>query len=994
MQFELLARFVAAALLAFLVTSRAAAGDGGNLCCPSDLDGDGAVGSSDLSEMLGAWGDASAGQPADLDDSGEVDAIDIAILLGSWGECPSPCFTTVVVGSVQLADGTPVPDAVLVTEFGGKGVSDEAGGFSFEVEILTGGESLTLTAVASLRGTTLTGTKLVSPITLGGTTDAGVISVSASTGCVGEYGWLPGFGLPGLNGPAYAMTVFDDGTGPALYVGGDFTMAGGVAANNIARWDGSAWTSLGEAGANGVQGWVFALEVFDDGRGRALYCGGDFLTAGGVPASGIAKWDGASWSALGADSSNGVNDTIFALAAFDDGLGAGPALCAGGAFTTAGGVEANRVARWNGSSWSSLGTGPANGIAGIVRTLAHYDDGSGRGSILVAGGDFTSAGGLPANRVAQWNGRSWLSLGTGASNGVTGTVRALATYDDGFGSGPALFVGGDFIFAGGVPSGRIARWNGDSWSSVGAGPAQGVSGPVRTFLVVNRYAGSELYVGGDFTSTGGITANHVAKWNGRAWESLGTGSENGVVGTVGALAAFDDGSADGPVVHVGGGFVNAGGVPANRMARWDGSAWSLHQSADGQLPTVGADRLVAALAVFDDGRGDGPGLYAAGEFTVIGGVPANRVARWDGRAWTSLGTGSGNGVNDAVYSLAAFDDGVGDGPALYVAGAFTIAGGVSANRIARWNGTAWSSLGDDAQNGTNGPIKTLAVFDDGGDVGSALYAGGTFTTAGGMPANRIARWGGRGGAGWNSLGAGAANGVNAPVEAMAVFEEGTGRGPGLFVGGGFAIAGGIASSRIARWSGDEWSALGAGVANGVNDTVYALTVFDDDSEGGPALYVGGAFTQAGGRSANRIARWDGTLWSVLGGGQANGVNNSVYALQVFHDGHSVEPSLYVAGLFTFAGGAIRNRIARWDGTSWSSLGAGSANGVSGQVDALAVFDDGSSTGPALYLGGSFAAAGEVMSLHIAKWGCTVSDDAHNGASGAIAARRPTMTTTK
>jgi hypothetical protein len=39
----------------------------------------------------------------------------------------------------------------------------------------------------------------------------------------------------------YALTVFDDGNGPALYAGGDFTTAGGVAANRIAKWDGSSW---------------------------------------------------------------------------------------------------------------------------------------------------------------------------------------------------------------------------------------------------------------------------------------------------------------------------------------------------------------------------------------------------------------------------------------------------------------------------------------------------------------------------------------------------------------------------------------------------------------------------------------------------------------------------------------------------------------------------------------------------------------------------------
>jgi hypothetical protein len=96
---------------------------------------------------------------------------------------------------------------------------------------------------------------------------------------------------------------------------------------------------------------AFALAAFDDGSGPALVAGGDFTSAGGVSANRIAKWNGASWSALG----SGMNDTVEALAVFDD--GSGPALYAGGLFTTAGGTAANRIAKWNGASWSALGSG-------------------------------------------------------------------------------------------------------------------------------------------------------------------------------------------------------------------------------------------------------------------------------------------------------------------------------------------------------------------------------------------------------------------------------------------------------------------------------------------------------------------------------------------------------------------------------------------------------------------------------------------------------------
>jgi hypothetical protein len=86
------------------------------------------------------------------------------------------------------------------------------------------------------------------------------------------------------------LTIFEDGTGPALYAGGIFTTAGDISANKIAKWNGSSWSALGSGLGSGANALVNALAVFDDGDGPALYAGGNFSTAGGVPSSHIAKW--------------------------------------------------------------------------------------------------------------------------------------------------------------------------------------------------------------------------------------------------------------------------------------------------------------------------------------------------------------------------------------------------------------------------------------------------------------------------------------------------------------------------------------------------------------------------------------------------------------------------------------------------------------------------------------------------------------------------------
>src|SRR5262249_24972436 len=179
------------------------------------------------------------------------------------------------------------------------------------------------------------------------------------------------------------------GTGPALYAGGLFTTAGGVAANHIAKWDGSRWSALGSGigGVGLVE--VQALKVFDDGTGPALYAGGLFTTAGGIAANNIAKWNGGQWSPLG----TGVNTNVFALTVFDDGTG--PALYAGGLF-------AGYIAKWDARLrlWSGLLSGIQGGRVVDVQALTVFDGGT--GPALHLGGDFLRAGGVPVNRIAAF----------------------------------------------------------------------------------------------------------------------------------------------------------------------------------------------------------------------------------------------------------------------------------------------------------------------------------------------------------------------------------------------------------------------------------------------------------------------------------------------------------------------------------------------------------------------------------------------------------------
>jgi hypothetical protein len=355
--------------------------------------------------------------------------------------------------------------------------------------------------------------------------------------------WLPTFGTTqSTNAGVLALTEFDDGSGPTLYVGGQFTAANGIPANHVAKWNHPGWSPL----AGGINGDVLALAVFDDGpggNGPALYAGGTFT----VPTSRIAKWDGSSWSSVG----GGVNGSVTALATFDD--GSGPALYAGGSFQTAGGAPSPWIARWNGSSWSSVG----GGTDSVVHAFEIFDDGS--GPALYAGGTFHQAGGAPANAVAKWNGSSWSALSFGADS----FVLALCTYDDG--SGPALYAGGGFSSAGGVPASRIAKWNGSSWSALGSGitlPSIPTLARVLALSVLDDGGGPRLIAGGIFSHAGGNPASNIARWNGSAWSPLG----GGMSGEVDAFAVFDDGH--GPALFAGGRFGTAFDSGDAFLAKW------------------------------------------------------------------------------------------------------------------------------------------------------------------------------------------------------------------------------------------------------------------------------------------------------------------------------------------------------------------------------------------------------------------------------------------
>ena len=172
-----------------------------------------------------------------------------------------------------------------------------------------------------------------------------------------------------------------------------------------------------------------------------------------------------------------------------------------------------------------------------------------------------------------------------------------------------------------------------------------------------------------------------------------------------------------PCIYLGGTFLNAGTVTANRIAKWGGSSWSA-------LGT-GMDDSVNTLALDSTGK-----LYAGGIFTCArnSGVTcvtnAGRFAKWNGSTWSAVGSST---FNDYVSSLK-----VDSSDNVYAGGVFTASGATSLERIAKWSGSSWSQL----DSGIDGAVNAIA-FDPSGNV----FAAGDFTlTFSSLGRDFIAKW--------------------------------------------------------------------------------------------------------------------------------------------------------------------------------------------------------------------------------------------------------------
>jgi hypothetical protein len=790
---------------------------------------------------------------------------------------------------------------------------------------------------------------------------------------------LGGIGGVGTSGAVYALNWVASGLPTitsGLFVGGDFIYVeiggGPVIANHIALWSPSGtglwyeiYQGVGSGQVPGMTSSSVRTLAWDSVNNR-LFIGGSFLQVNWYDGSSpqtydypyMVVWIPSSISYPTADGTWSNSVTSMDQPVFSLNYGSDGAVYAGGQFTNAGGQTVNYVARWDtvATVWTPLpdlpSIGPGRGLNAAVYSVKYHST----GDIVITGGAFTRAyeakSNIIVNYVAYYGnaGYTWYPLaetvlpyGVKNASAPSGNIYAIAVDA----SSNLMYVGGDFINAGGVYTSNIAMYNYSTnvWYPFidNNTKINGTSAPVRALL----WDSPILYVGGEFITAGGTTVNHIAKWSSNVWSPLIDGSGNGTDGPVYCITNYISD------FYIGGSFANAGGQSANNVAWWNGSNWNplLGTTYLGNGTNGPVYAILAYYGLLNTG------IVIGGLFTDAGGQGVTNLAIWSNYSgsddFSPCSDSFGNqGTNATVYALSKGNT----TNLIYVGGAFTTAGALSpANYIASWTwlgfpvfyGT-WAVVGNNTIGGVGAQGVRTLTYDA---TNTKLYIGGIFNQVGILSyygtysvlqdVNFITVFNDGGGpneydtlptSSASALLGTAANGVGNNVYATYYSSADN----YLFVGGDFQLLFNLSPSNyknshnvaIIDRTASQWITTPSPVPklNGQVRTIKQLNATN--------IYVGGDFTglSGGNQDFNYIARWNITnsLWYSFVTNSVIGMNGAVYDIKV-----NDTTSLFIGGAFTSAGATTLNRIGLYDvsSNSWTqfiSLG-GSDVGVNGTV---------------------------------------------------------------
>ncbi|CAG0952850.1 hypothetical protein PHYC_00295 [Phycisphaerales bacterium] len=603
------------------------------------------------------------------------------------------------------------------------------------------------------------------------------------------------------NATVYSVTSWDsDGPGPVepwIVAGGWFYRFGGTTARDVAAWDGVQWRALDGLSGSGVH----ALISWDPDSGGSQL---PMLVAVVPTLPSVMRWNGSTWQPLG----SAFDGPVYAITLHDeDGQGPiGPTLVVSGDFQNNGGMSVPQAARWSGSEWQPLASGPPPFVPQRVFSVDLDQEGPSPPSLICGGTSGAGTSFIARLEDGQWIG--WPGFLTSVQQAMS-----VAILDPDGGGGPR----GNEVVAGGAITNGISSWDGARWRKLG----DEFNGKIGSFLWFDEDGEGptplRLYASGMFSEVGGGPANGLARWEDDHWVGLGTPPPGGV-GLVMKLDSFDPdgGGPESPwLVGTPGSSLNNGPV------RWNGSSWIQIGIGSGSAVTIRAH---------DE---DGPGPQSSRLFATGNGL---RVL--EGSTW--IRAGLPRSVN--YWPLISHDpDGLGTLlPRL-------VAAGVGPNGdLVEWNGTDWNRLSAVAVDQYY--IWHLRSWDSDGDgpARPEILVGGRNITAPDGVFHGVAAFAD---AAWRQVG----STILPDVRGMGDHDP-DGNGPvvsQLLIG-----YSGHDGKGVARLQAGDWASLGAGLSG---PAVVAHAFVDVDPDGpGPLpveLWVGGQFTHAGGQPALNFARW-------------------------------------------------------------------------------------------------------------------------------------------
>lgn len=595
-------------------------------------------------------------------------------------------------------------------------------------------------------------------------------------------------------GERFQRRLFDfvAGTPVSFFGFGNTLLAGGYRmwAPNLkdtavySYWDGQSWRGADFITEPGYTRAHQFIEFQDE-----LYFAGSFLTVNGQTFNGLARFDGESWQPLPGPAGVGVERDIAAPTATLSMIEYQGQLVIGGPFDRAGGLPADGLARWDGETLLPFDAALVDKPSGLIRTMAVLDD------TLYMGGALQWSNN-DRIFLAGFNGEEWLPRPGSEGPRLNSSVLRMIEFngelvltgffsrvDDEYVGSAVRFDGTEFLRFPGVPSeappqgqggiffsdfipdgddlliaGRMSlddgpyeyqliRWDGENWGErlpdipaifadmtwTGALWLTRVNGQLHALARFNlsgfpNYAevfafdgdawhpiiplpeqlptsawsvparinsaawlGDQLMLGGEFSRSQGHLADYLVAFDGERWTPLAP--ENSPNGEILVLKQHEG------WLYVGGHFTEIGGDSMPYLARWNGQQWEAIDGLNGPVHTI----------EFHQGE-----LHVGGEFSQASAIQVNFLARHDGQQWHPLtasgqaaGVNCGNACSDPqVWALKSLGD------ELAVGGRFVETGNTPSGGVARWNGEDWIAPWQGGDLRPFGEVRGFEGFDD------------------------------------------------------------------------------------------------------------------------------------------------------------------------------------------------------------------------------------------------------------------------------------------